>query len=140
MAEAIFRDLVKKEGLEGEFTIDSAGIGDWHIGSPPHEGTRNLLDQLTISYEGMTARQVKEEDWDNFNYIIAMDEKNISDLKAIRVERDDVVVKRLMDFVSEPKEQNVPDPYFTKNFNYTHELIDEGCKELLKEIRHKHQL
>lgn len=51
MAEAVFRHKVVKEGLEGAITIDSAGTGDWHIGRPPHEGTRKLLDRHSISYE-----------------------------------------------------------------------------------------
>ncbi|MDL4841824.1 low molecular weight protein-tyrosine-phosphatase [Aquibacillus rhizosphaerae] len=140
MAEAIFRDLVKKQGLESEFMIDSAGIGRWHVGNPPHEGTRNLLDEKEISYQGMKARQVDKKDWDGFDYIIAMDEKNINDLKKVRDTYDGVVVARLMDFVTNPKETNVPDPYFTNNFSYTYELIHEGCQQLMKEIKQKNNL
>ncbi|WP_186576788.1 low molecular weight protein-tyrosine-phosphatase [Aquibacillus kalidii] len=140
MAEAIFRDLVKKEGLSDEVIVDSAGIGDWHVGSAPHQGTRNLLDNLSISYQGISARQVTDKDWEDFNYIIAMDEKNINDLNAIRNQHGEVVVKRLMEFVANPKEENVPDPYFTNNFEYTYELVSQGCKELFKEIRAAHNL
>ncbi|MCT2534439.1 low molecular weight phosphotyrosine protein phosphatase [Aquibacillus koreensis] len=139
MAEAIFRHLVKEEGIEDQFIIDSAGIGRWHVGNPPHEGTRNLLTEKTISYEGITARQIHVNDWDEFDYIIAMDEKNMSDLHALREAHDQVVVKRLMDYVENPKEKNVPDPYFTNNFEYTYELVDEGCKQLLKQIKTVHK-
>lgn len=46
MAEAIFRDLVVKEGLEEKIVIDSAGTGDWHVGHPPHKGTQKILKKM----------------------------------------------------------------------------------------------
>ncbi len=51
MAEAVFRNLVEKEGLAGQIKVDSAGTGDWHLGKPPHAGTRKLLDSQGIGYE-----------------------------------------------------------------------------------------
>lgn len=134
MAEAIFKDLVNQENLDDQIFVDSAGIGHWHIGSEPHEGTRKILNKYNISYEGMTARQVSEEDWDDFDYLIAMDDKNMQDLKGIR-EKNDVTVSRLMDYVPAAKETEVPDPYFTGNFNYVYELVKEGCHRLLDQIK-----
>ena len=52
MAEAIFRDLVKREGLQDRIRIDSAGTGDWHIGHPPHEGTREILKRIRLRTKG----------------------------------------------------------------------------------------
>ncbi|WP_226584921.1 low molecular weight protein-tyrosine-phosphatase [Halobacillus litoralis] len=139
MAEAIFRDLIKKQKLDGQITVDSAGIGHWHIGSDPHEGTRKVLDDHNVSYEGMEARQVKESDWDDFDYLIAMDDKNVQDLNGIR-ENKDVTLSRLMDYVPNAKEKEVPDPYFTGNFDYVYELVHEGCTRLLEEIKQDHKL
>lgn len=82
MAEAIFRDLVVKEGLEEKIVIDSAGTGDWHIGHPPHKGTQKILKENEVVFEGIKARQVEKEDLTKFDYIIAMDNKNIADLKV----------------------------------------------------------
>ncbi len=73
MAEAVFRDLVSREGLEDRIEIDSAGTGDWHIGHPPHQGTRKILNENNISTEGLVARKIKIEDLTEFDYIIAMD-------------------------------------------------------------------
>ncbi|WP_164670438.1 low molecular weight protein-tyrosine-phosphatase [Virgibacillus doumboii] len=134
MAEAIFRDLVKKKNLSGKIEVDSAGIGHWHSGEVPHIGTRNLLDQLRISYKGMKARQVHTDDWRDFDYIIAMDDQNISDLQGINEDETGVVVAKLMEFVDDSDELNVPDPYFTGNFDYTYELVSKGCNELLEYI------
>ncbi|WP_182201472.1 low molecular weight protein-tyrosine-phosphatase [Paraliobacillus salinarum] len=135
MAEAVFRRLVEEEGIADKFHIDSAGIGDWHVGNPPHEGTRKILEQRNISYEGMQARQVVKADWEKFDYIVAMDQQNMHDLEAIEKEVEGVKVARLMDYVEKAEEENVPDPYFTKNFDYTYHLVDKGCKALLAEIK-----
>ncbi|WP_079526482.1 low molecular weight protein-tyrosine-phosphatase [Halobacillus hunanensis] len=134
MAEAILRDLINKEGLSDHITVDSAGIGHWHVGASPHEGTRDILDQNRISYEGLAARQVDPSDWDRFDYIIAMDQKNMRDLQGIR-EKNGVVVKMFMDYVSTHDKKDVPDPYFTGNFDEVYELISQGCVGLLEEIK-----
>ncbi|MUK88356.1 low molecular weight phosphotyrosine protein phosphatase [Ornithinibacillus sp. L9] len=139
MAEAVFRDLVIKENLEGKIEVDSGGTGHWHVGNVPHEGTRALLDQNKIDYQGITARQVKESDWEEFDYLIAMDDQNIEDLNRIQIGNDTVVAK-LMDFVDEPETKNVPDPYYTGNFDYTYQLVSEGSKKLLMYIRNKHNI
>ncbi|UOR13424.1 low molecular weight protein-tyrosine-phosphatase [Halobacillus amylolyticus] len=138
MAEAIFRDLIKKEGLSDHISVDSAGIGHWHVGTDPHEGTRAILEQNKISFEGMLARQVESSDWDRFDYIIAMDQKNLQDLQAIR-KKNGVTVKMLMDYASNPDETDVPDPYFTGNFDQVYQLVMEGCIGLLNEIKQNHK-
>ncbi|WP_082235065.1 low molecular weight protein-tyrosine-phosphatase [Halobacillus massiliensis] len=134
MAEAILKNLLEKEGLTNQVSVDSAGIGHWHIGNPPHKGTRTILDQNKISYEGMLARQVDESDWDRFDYIIAMDTQNMEDLRSIR-EKNNVQVSLFMDYVDDEDFSDVPDPYFTGNFDYVYELITAGCEKLLTEIK-----
>ncbi|MFC4388870.1 low molecular weight protein-tyrosine-phosphatase [Gracilibacillus marinus] len=140
MAEAVFRKMVKDNGQEELFQIDSAGMGDWHIGKQPHHGTRAKLDEMSISYEGQKARQIAKEDLETFDYIIAMDEQNMNDLASLGKKGEKTVVKKLMDFVEQPREQNVPDPYFTKNFDYTYELVTEGCEHLYAYIKEQHQI
>lgn len=138
MAEAVFRDLVRKNNLSDKIEVDSAGTGNWHVGNPPHEGTRKILEQENISYEGITARQVSENDWSDFDYIIAMDDDNIAELDKLKT--SDVETAKLMDFVEDAPEENVPDPYFTGNFDYTYELVSAGCENLLNYIIEKHDL
>lgn len=135
MAEAIFRDLVKKEGLEEKIKIDSAGTGDWHIGNPPHQGTREILKKYNVSDEGILARQIKSEDLGQFDYIIGMDDQNISNIQKLGDIPAHVKVRRLMDFVEDSIQKEVPDPYYTGNFDETYELVTAGCSRLLKEIK-----
>lgn len=141
MAEAVFRDQVNRAGLSNQIQIDSAGTGNWHIGKPPHEGTRRILTDKKISYEGITARQVKGTDFQDFDYIIAMDESNVSDLnKWLGKEAPRAALFRLLDFGPERDTKDVPDPYYTGNFDEVYEMVEESCRHLLAWIRAKERL
>lgn len=140
MAEAVFRKMVQDRGLSEKIEVDSAGTALWHSGKPPHKGTRAKLDEHHISYEGMRARQIFQGDFENFNYIITMDDENMKNIQSEYEISDKAIVRKLLEFVDEPRETNVPDPYYTGNFDYTYELIDEACEQLLKFITQKHQL
>ena len=135
MAEAIFRQLVKEEGLDDKIIIDSAGTGDWHIGNPPHEGTQNILTKNNIIHEGIKARQVVKEDVTDFDYIIAMDAQNLGNLRSMAGYKQTGYIGRLLDFVDNSLVEDVPDPYFTGNFEEVFELVTSGCNGLLEVIR-----
>ena len=120
--------------------MDSAGTALWHDGKPPHKGTRTLLDEKGITYDGMTARQILQNDFKEFDYIITMDDQNMDNIKAEYDISDSVVISKLMEFVEHPKEMNVPDPYYTGNFDYTYELIQEASEQLLQYVRKQHQI
>lgn len=139
MAEAVFKHLIKKEGLEEYFIVDSAGIGAWHSGELPHRGTRKILDENHIPYEGIVARQIQKSDLQNFDYIIAMDDNNLKDLHQLGQNAKGVICK-LLDFVPEIKDKNIPDPYYTGNFQEVYELVTKGCTNLLNTIKKEHQL
>lgn len=140
MAEAVFRHLVKENDLAHVISIDSAGTAGWHEGKQPHVGTREKLAELQISYDGMQARQINERDFSTFDYIITMDDQNMNDISETFNVDDRVVFRKLMDFVPKPKETNVPDPYYTGDFDYTYELVQEASNHLLEYIKHHHQL
>lgn len=140
MAEAVFRNLVEREGLRDKITVDSAGTGDWHIGHPPHEGTQGILAENQISFEGIKARQVIKEDLESFDYIIAMDAENLGNLRRLAGYNKTGFIGRLLDFVPEAHLADVPDPYFTGNFEEVYQLVQEGCRNLLAEIRKQHGL
>lgn len=133
MAEAVMRSKISQRGLSDKISVDSAGTGDWHIGKTPHEGTRKLLDDFRISYEGMRARQVESSDFSHFDYIVAMDDSNASNLRKVPGGEEAEIVK-LMDLLPNEKLREVPDPYFTGNFEEVYRLIDTGCDVLLDRI------
>ncbi|WP_096434762.1 low molecular weight protein-tyrosine-phosphatase [Alteribacter populi] len=140
MAEAIFKEKVKGASLENTIAVDSAGTGDWHIGNSPHEGTLAILKKHRIDHEGITARQVQKQDMEEYHYIIGMDAENIGNLSRMKGLRPSGEIARLLDFIEDGKEDDVPDPYFTGNFDYVYELVNEGCEHLLMHIREKEGL
>ncbi|BBI33680.1 low molecular weight protein-tyrosine-phosphatase [Cohnella abietis] len=135
MAEAVFRNLIKQEGLDKVITVDSAGTGDWHIGHPPHEGTRDLLNRYGISYEGMKARQFLKDDGSSFDLIVAMDTKNERDIREKLGVSSHAEVIKFLSLLPEKGIEDVPDPYYTGNFDEVYELVLNGSIKLLERIK-----
>lgn len=135
MAEAVFRHLVEQEGLAGEISIDSAGIGGWHAGEPPHKGTQKVLTEKGIAFDTLRARQITRDDFAEYDYIVCMDEENLAALT--RMAPAGKKVYRLLDFAHAVQEQNVEDPYYTGRFTYVYDLVEAGCRGLLEEIKSK---
>lgn len=140
MAEAVFRRKVEEAGLSDRIRIDSAGTAGWHEGKPPHEGTRELLDRKGISWKGQQARQVRTGDFREFQWIMAMDAANAGDLRQLQADADGANVKLMLDYYPEAPVRDVPDPYYTGNFEEVFELLDTACDNLLGEIRRQHKL
>ena len=86
---------VREAGLEDKIEADSAGTGHWHIGEPPHPGTRGILAQHGISCGGR-ARLLVREDLDAFHYVITMDDANLRDVRAVGAGR--AKIAPLMDY------------------------------------------
>lgn len=132
MAEFLFKDLVKKRGLEDRFYIASAATSREEIGNPVHHGTRNKLRQHGISVSGKYAVQMEKRDYGKYDYILGMDKYNISNMLRILGGDPDGKVRRLMDFTSRPRD--VADPWYTGDFDATYDDIMEGCEALLAHI------
>lgn len=124
----------------GEFEIESAGTGNWHVGHDPDRRTISTLEKHGIQ-EYRKARQVRSEDFERFDYIIAMDEQNLDDLYAWPgAERDKVSL--MMSWVDTPPTMNVPDPYqgTMEDFELVYELLDEATTELLEKLQRNRDL
>ena len=136
MAEAVLRDLVKTEGLADRFEIASAGIGDWHAGEPPHRGTRETLKRHGIQPDGLTAKRVSQAMLDRADYVVAMDDENLVDLRSWRI--DSQKVSRILDYAPDVEVRDVPDPYFDGRFELVYQLVSKGSAGLLQQIREQH--
>ena len=137
MAEAVFRDLVAKEGVAEHFEIASAGTGDWHVGQPPHRGTRETLKRHGIEPNGLTAKHVSQTMLDRADYVVAMDDENVSDLRAWRLDRKKV--SRILDYAEGLDVHDVPDPYYDGRFELVYQLVSLGAAGLLQIIREQHR-
>lgn len=139
MAEAVMRHQVERAHLSESIEVDSAGTGDWHLGHPPHEGTRKQLDQHLISYQGMKARLVTTGDFEAFDYIVCMDTNNLRDVRKLlsgkKVGGERMRLFTFMELLPDKGMADVPDPYYDGNFSFVYELVESGCKELLKRVQ-----
>ncbi len=133
MAEFIFKDLVKKEGLEKKFLIESRGTCDDEIGNDMHPGTKSMLDKHNIPYTKHYATRLLKSDYERYDYFIGMDDYNVLSMKELF--GTDKKVYKLLDFTKNSKE--IDDPWYTHNFTITYNEIDKGCKTLLDCIKCK---
>ncbi|ARM72589.1 TPA_asm: low molecular weight phosphotyrosine protein phosphatase [Listeria monocytogenes] len=136
MAEGLFRKEVAEAGLTNVIEIDSAATGTWNLGNPPHRGTRAVLKKHGIDYQAMRARKVTEADFKDADYIIGMDQNNLADLNALN-NNSGVIIRSLMSFVPGQEEKDIPDPYYTGDFDETERMVTEGVKALLAFITKK---
>lgn len=133
MAEALFRHLIKKENLSNKIAVDSAATSPWQIGFPPHEGTLVILKKYNISSNGLIGRKLKREDFWKFDYIIGMDESNIKNIYRITGRPNHPKIIKLLDLTKNGID--VPDPFYTGDFDETYRLVSVGCQALLNKIR-----
>lgn len=138
MAEAVFKDLVTGEGLADQFEIDSVGTDAYHVGEPAHSGTRRILAAHNIRCDSIS-RQVTRTDLAQADYIIVMDRSNASGLQRV-MPKDGLQgrLNLLLSFANGRRQGNaldVPDPYYTGNFEEVYQLVQNGCQGLLAHIR-----
>jgi protein-tyrosine phosphatase len=141
MADGVFQDMVNKAGLGDKILVDSAGTGSWHIGEKAHSGTRRVLAKHGIDYDGR-ARQLGRGDFSRFDYILAMDYDNLSDIKRL-AGNSDAEIRMFLSYAKEAGETNVdevPDPYYSGRFDEVYELVAKGSTALLNHIRKAHNL
>lgn len=130
MAEAVMRDLVEKNGLKHKVKVDSAATSAWHTGESPHKGTLTKLKEFNISTTGIKARQLHKDDFEKFDYIIGMDSSNVRNIREMLNQPDHPKIFRFLDLTEHKKD--VPDPYYTGDFQETYELVKEGCEAVIK--------
>ena len=138
MAEAIFRHQVAEAGLSDRIRISSAGTGDWHAGELPHRGTLGVLRQAGIAVDGLRAKQISDEQLQTADYILAMDRRNIADLRLI----DAAAATRselMLGYAEGWEFDEVPDPYDTGNFNVVYRMLEQSCRRLLETLRERHR-
>lgn len=134
MAEFIFKDMVKKMGIEKEFFVQSSATSTeeiWgNIGNPVYPPAKKKLAEHNISCDGKRAIQLKKSDYDKYDYIIGMEQVNVRNILKIVKEDKENKVFRLMDFTDNKKD--IQDPWYSGNFDITYDEIYEGCKGLLR--------
>ncbi len=139
-AHGIFAEQVTRAGLAGRILIDSAGTGSWHIGNPPDPRTQEAALRRGYDLSTLRARRVERQDFDRFQYILAMDHKNLDDLRRLQPAEYDGVLDLLLRFEPTLGVEEVPDPYYggEQGFEQVLDLVEAASARLLEHIRTRH--
>lgn len=139
-AHGVFRQLVQEANLEKEIFIDSAGTASWHTGKPADSRSVQTAQTRGIDMMDLRARQIDLGDIIEFDYILAMDDANYTDLIKLSLPEHNHKIKRFLEFTNTFPETEVPDPYYggTEGFNHVFDLVTSASKGLLADIKQRH--
>jgi protein-tyrosine phosphatase len=138
VAQGVFENVVRREGLEGEVEVDSAGTGDWHVGSAPDDRAIESAAGRGLDIRGQRARAISPEDCERFDYVLTMDEENFRFVSSLC--DGSAVVRPFLDFDPDSPEREVPDPYFggPGGFERVLDLVEAASEGLVGDIRKRH--
>ena len=141
MAEFVLKDMVEKRGIADQFEIASAATSTeeiWNgVGNPVYPPAKAELAKHGLSCEGKRAVQLKDSDYDYYDYLIGMDAANIRNMHRIAGGDPDGKIFKLPSFAGSGKD--IADPWYTGNFDDTYEDVLEGCEALLEHILKDHE-
>lgn len=150
MAEYVFKNMIKEKGLENNFYINSAATSNEEEGNGIHYGTKRKLEKQNIPYGNHQSRKMTKSDYEKYDYIIGMEDSNITNIKRIIGEDKEEKIYKLLDFADSinkaaknekySNSRNIADPWYTGNFDKTYEDIVEGCNALLDYCIETHNL
>ena len=136
MAEFIFKDMVNNRGVSDQFYVASAATSTeeiWNgIGNPVYPPAKRELAKHGISCEGKRAVQLKKSDYNKYDYLIGMEERNRRNMLRILGSDPEHKVSLLLDYTDCPG--NIADPWYTGNFDVTYDDIVQGCEAFLEEL------
>ena len=138
LAQGVFEDVLRREGLENEVFVDSAGTGSWHVGSPPDDRAQRSAFARGLDLSAQRARRISPDDCEKFDYVLTMDEQNYRMVSSLCSGR--AMVRPFLDFAPHSPVREVPDPYGGPSDAFEHvlDLVEEASEGLIDDIRHRH--
>ena len=136
MAEGAFRRVAQEEGLLDRFEIDSAGLGNWHVGQAPDTRAQAAAADRGMDISSQCARQVTRADFARFDLLLAMDGTNHAELLELAPQDAQHKIRYFLDFAPHPTTREVPDPFYggREGFDHALDLIEEAARGLLAEL------
>ncbi|MFV1859093.1 MAG: low molecular weight protein-tyrosine-phosphatase [Anaerolineales bacterium] len=136
LAENLFRFQAEQAGVDGRYSVDSAGTAAWHLGESPDPRMQKTAESHGVNNDG-AARQVRESDFDEFDWILAMDDGNRRELLDMAGSPEKQAKVRLMrEFDPEQGDPDVPDPYYggAEGFETTYRIVERSVRGLLEAL------
>lgn len=139
-AEAVFRAKVEEAGLSQHITIDSVGTHDYHVGDPPDARTQRAAKQRGYDMSKLRGRQVEVADFSRFDYVLAMDNANMSILKRMCPSDKKDRLGMFLEYAQNHSGREVPDPYYggEDGFERVLDMVEDAAGGLLMHIRNTH--
>jgi protein-tyrosine phosphatase len=136
-AEAFFRHSIREHGLEAEFHHDGAGVDSHHIGLPPDARSQAVLKAAGIDMSDLRARNVRPEDFYDFDLILAMDKSHLRALERMRPADATAEIALYLPYALDDGEGEVPDPYYgeEKDFLAVLDMLRDANTRLLAKLR-----
>lgn len=136
IAQGIFEKLIEDKGLQDKFEVDSAGLGDWHIGLPPDERAIKAAALRGYDISRQRCRQVNKDDYKNFDYILTMEKIQVFNLERARpnnTEFNRAKIQIINDYIPNAAFDEVPDPYFggDEGFEMVIDMLEVGVENFL---------
>ena len=135
MAEFVMKKMVEEAGVAQNYEIASAATSTEEVGNPVYPPARRKLQEHGISCAGKTARQMTRRDYEYYDYIIAMENRNVRDINRIIGSDTAGKISLLMDYTDTP--HDVADPWYTGDFDSTWNDVEQGCAGLLNLLETK---
>ncbi len=142
-AEAVMKGIIEKEGVSGDFEIDSAGTAAWHAGEPADPRMQVHARKRGYNLTSISRPVDPDVDFDKFDYIIAMDTQNMRDLKKLVKNNSHLEKLHMMtDFAKEYDYSSVPDPYYggDEGFELVLDLLEDACQGLLESVANEQKV
>jgi protein-tyrosine phosphatase len=138
-AEGVFKRQVREAGLADRVLSDSAGTHDYHVGEAPDPRAQSAALRRGYDLSELCGRQVSRRDFSEFDYVLAMDEANLRQLKRLCPPEHAGKVKLLMEFARNAKVREVPDPYYggARGFEEVLDMVEEASRGLLEQVRER---
>ncbi|SDI76936.1 low molecular weight protein-tyrosine-phosphatase [Billgrantia gudaonensis] len=137
-AEGVFRRLLAERGLEDVVSVDSCGIGSWHLGKAPDSRAQAAALRRGIDLSPLRARQLCVEDFYRFDYLLAMDHDNLAAIEALRPADSSAEAALFLTYAGYP-ERAVPDPYYggEHGFEEVIDLIEAASQGFVETLRER---
>jgi len=139
-AHGVFERLLQQQGLEQHVEVDSAGTHAYHIGESPDRRSQQAARERGYDLGHLRARRVEGSDFEDFDYVLAMDDDNYRLLEAQCPGEHRQKLQMFLDYARNFSEREVPDPYYggERGFQHVLDLVEDAAAGLIEDIRSRH--
>jgi len=140
-AHGVFQAMVDEQGLSDRILVDSAGTHSYHIGSPPDIRSQDTALSHGVDLTGLQARRFESDDFHDFDFLLAMDCSNLSNMSSLKTDGARARLGLMLDYSEKFEQREIPDPYYGDGgFDLVFDMISDASAGLLRHIKQQYSL